>query len=109
LISNQPVRYQFWLDIGSLGWWERLYQPLTHPHVLSRRWVPDRLWTDADDFAANQETLQRLVGGLISRCGEHIYLCAARINERGSEEKGPLLQAVQSILRRTRGGEVNHV
>lgn len=109
LISNQPVRYQFWLDIGSLGWWERLYQPLTHPHVLSRRWVPDRPWTDADDFATNQETLQRLVGGLISRCGEHIYLCAARINERGSEEKGPLLQAVQSILRRTRGGEVNHV
>lgn len=109
LMNNQPVKYQFWLDIGSLGWWERLYQPLTHPHVLSRRWVPGRIWTDADDFAANQEVLQRLVNGLIARCGEHIYLCAARVNERGMEEKGPLLHAVQSLLRRSRGREAEHV
>jgi len=109
LMNNQPVKYQYWLDIGSLGWWERLYQPLTHPHVLSRRWTPGRPWTDADDFAANQDVLQRLVNGLIARCSEHIYLCAARINERGMEEKGPLLQAVQSLLRRSRGREVEHV
>lgn len=109
LINNLAVRYQFWLDAGSLGWWERLYQPLTHPHVLSRRWVPDQPWTDADDFSANQETLKRLVNGLIARCSDHIYLCAARINERGSEEKGPLLQAVQSLLRRTRDWEGGNV
>lgn len=109
LMNNQPVKFQFWLDIGSLGWWERLYQPLTHPHVLSRRWVPGRPWTDADDFAANQDVLRRLVNGLIARCSEHVYLCAARINERGMEEKGPLLQAVQSLLRRSRGREVEHV
>lgn len=109
LMNNRPANYQFWLDIGSLGWWERLYQPLTHPHVLSRRWPPDRVWTDADDFAANQDVLQRLVNGLIARCGEHIYLCAARVNERGSEEKGPLLLAVQSLLRRSRGREAGNV
>jgi hypothetical protein len=36
LISNQPVDVQFWLDIGSPSWYQRLDQPLTHPYVLSR-------------------------------------------------------------------------
>ena len=35
-MSNRPVDYQFWLDVGGRGWFERLYQPLTHPYVLSR-------------------------------------------------------------------------
>ncbi|MCX7671841.1 MAG: hypothetical protein N2439_17450, partial [Anaerolineae bacterium] len=33
LMSNRPVMHQFWLDVGGTGWWERLYQPLTHPYV----------------------------------------------------------------------------
>lgn len=109
LMNNQPVRYQFWLDVGSLGWFERLYQPLTHPHVLSRRWQPDQPWTDVLDFKANQLTLQRLTSGLIARCRDHVYLCGARVNERGSEEKGPLLHAVQTLLRFSRGKVNNHV
>jgi hypothetical protein len=36
LMMNRPVSYQFWLDVASQGWWERLLQPLTHPHILSR-------------------------------------------------------------------------
>ena len=36
LLANRPVDYQFWLNIGSDGWSRRLYQPLTHPYVLSR-------------------------------------------------------------------------
>lgn len=35
LMMNQPVDHQFWLDIGSRGGYERLYQPLTHPYVLA--------------------------------------------------------------------------
>jgi hypothetical protein len=100
LISNRPARIQFWLDIGGLGWWERLYQPLTHPRVLSRGWPPDRPWTDQDEVQYNQENLVRLTAGLIQRCRERIYLCSLKINERGSEERGSLLQAVQAILRR---------
>ncbi|MEJ2447761.1 MAG: hypothetical protein P8Y37_07445 [Anaerolineales bacterium] len=38
LLYNKPVDYQFWLDIGSRGWYERIYQPLTNPHVLHRNW-----------------------------------------------------------------------
>ncbi len=40
LVNNRPVRYQFWLDIGSQGWWSRLDQPLTQPYVLNRNWNP---------------------------------------------------------------------
>lgn len=100
LMSNRPVSIQFWLDIGSLGWWERLYQPLTHPVVLSRRWPSGRIWTDADEFVANQESLERLVSGLVRRCRQGIYLCSSGLNEQGDEPRGPLLQAIQTILRR---------
>lgn len=100
LIANRPARIQFWLDIGGLGWWERLYQPLTHPRVLSRGWPPGRPWTDQDEVENNRSSLSRLTSGLIQRCRERIYLCSVKVNERGSEERGPLLQAVQAILRR---------
>jgi hypothetical protein len=58
---NRPASVQFWLDAGSNGWWERLFQPLTQPYVLSRSWDRDRQWNDADDQAANQQALARLV------------------------------------------------
>ena len=38
LLANRPVEHQFWLDVGSSAWSERLYQPLTHPYILSREW-----------------------------------------------------------------------
>ena len=100
IMANQPVSYQIWLDTGSLGWWERLFQPLTHPYVLSRSWQPGAPWTDKDEYNANQQALARLVRGLLQRCKQHVFLYTARINERGAEERGPLLQALQSILRR---------
>jgi hypothetical protein len=109
IMANKPVSFQFWLDAGSLGWWERLFQPLTHPHVLSRRWQPDAPWTDADEYNANQEALTRLVRGLLLRCRQKVFLCSVRVNERGAEERGPLLQTLQTILRRLHNLEGNHV
>ena len=100
IMANRPVDYQFWLDLGSQGWWERLYQPVTHPFVLTRRWPEGRVWTDADEVAANQATLARLTSGLIRRCREGIFLCTNRLNEQGDEQRGPLLLSVQSIFRR---------
>jgi hypothetical protein len=100
LMANRPVRCQFWLDIGSLAWWERLSQPLTHPYVLSKRWKPGTVWTDADDFRFNQEALARLVAGLVQRCSDRIYLCATGVSEDGNEQRGPLLQALQQLIRR---------
>lgn len=102
LMTNRFVDYQFWLDIGSTGWWERIYQPLTHPYVLRRDWEVGRLWNDEDEFNARQEALYRLVVGLAYRCRRGIYVGVCDLNEQGYEQRGPLLQAIQSALRRVR-------
>lgn len=100
LTANRPVQYQFWLDVGNLSWWERLYQPLTQPYVLSRHWPENAVWSDLEETRANQETLHRLTNGLIRRCTRQIQLCVIGVNERGDEQRGPLLQAVQTLYRR---------
>jgi superfamily I DNA/RNA helicase len=104
LMSNRPTRIQFWLDIGSQGWWTRLDQPLTHPYVLNRNWQSGRLWTDNHEHNANQQALARVASGLIRSCSDHIYMCTLSVNEQGNEERGALIMAVQSILRKLRSG-----
>lgn len=108
LLSNQPVDYQVWLNVGSAGWSQRLYQPLTHPYVLSRQWVDGQEWTDMDEYDANQQTLSYLTLGLIRRCRKKIYLGFSEFGEQGYEQRGPLLMAIQSMLRRL-GREGNNV
>ena len=98
LMMNRPVTVQFWLDIGSGGWYERLAQPLTHPHVLSRGWEIGRVWSDADEVQASQEALVRLTSGLLHRCKEHVYICLSELGESGFEQRGDLLRAFQKVL-----------
>ena len=99
LLSRHVARFQFWLDIGSMGWWDPLHQPLTNPHVLSRRWKRGEQWTDAVDFAIRNQALFRLVRGLGQRCREGIYLCTSELEAGGELQDSPLLQAVQQVLR----------
>lgn len=99
LMRNRPVKYQFWLDIGSQGWWVRLDQPLTQPYILSRNWFAGQKWTDNEEYAMNQQTLARLTTGLLRRCRQHVYLCSISVNERGLEERGHLMLSLQSIQR----------
>jgi hypothetical protein len=94
LMMNRPVSIQFWIDAGSGGWWERLFQPLTQPYVLSRSWERDRLWTDADEQTANQQTLAHLVTGLLRRCRSRLFLGLSDLGESGFEQRGPLLKAI---------------
>ena len=98
LMSNRPVRFQFWLDAGNRGWSERLNQPLTQPYVLSREWARGRLWTDYDEVQAGHDLLSTLVLGLLHRCRERIYLGISELGEQGYETRGPLLQVIQRVL-----------
>jgi hypothetical protein len=98
LMSNRPVSIQYWLDVGSSGWYERLFQPLTHPHVLTRGWQKGRVWTDTDEVAANNLTLARLTTGLIRRCKQKIYFCLSELGESGYEQRGILLRAFNQVF-----------
>ena len=103
LMMNRPVTYQFWLDPGSSGWFERLSQPLTHPYVLTRGWQPGRVWTDADEVQTSREAMARLISGLLLRCRERVYLGIAELGESGFEGRGELLRAFQKVLQESSG------
>ncbi|MCB9435656.1 MAG: hypothetical protein H6673_01520 [Anaerolineales bacterium] len=98
LMRNRPVEYQFWLDVGSQAWGERLEQPLTHPYVLRRDYPLHRVWTDEDEQQSNWATLYKLMVGLVRRCRKQIYLAIADLGEQGFEQRGPLLHVFQQIL-----------
>ena len=98
LLSHRVVRFQFWLDIGSMSWWEPLHQPLTNHHVLARHWQRGSRWTDACDFEMRHLILFRLIQGLGHRCSEGIYLCNSDLEGRGEHQDSPLLQSVQQVL-----------
>ena len=98
LLENRPVDFQFWLDIGSRAWAERLYQPLTHPFVLSRAWTENKVWSDLDEIAVNRQILQDLTTGLLRRCRKQVFLGINNLGEQGYEQRGPLLQLFQLVL-----------
>jgi hypothetical protein len=102
-MSNRPVQVQFWLDAGSRGWFERLYQPLTHPFVLSRGWSKGTPWTDEHEFRYSQEAMRRLALGLTRRCRGAVYLGLSELSEQGYENKGPLLRVIQRVVRESSG------
>jgi hypothetical protein len=102
LMSNRAVDYQFWLEAGSRGWFERLYQPLTHPYVLSRNWVRGRPWTSEDEFEVARQALRQLALGLTRRCRKKIFLGSSKLGEHGYEQTGPFLHALQRVLQQSR-------
>jgi hypothetical protein len=98
LMMNRPVSVQFWLEPGSSGWSERMYQPLTQPYVLSRHWPKDQPWTDADEVISSREALARLTSGLLRRCRSRVYLGISDLGESGFEQRGVLMKAFQRLL-----------
>ena len=97
LMRNRAVDYQFWLDIASHGWYERIYQPLTHPYVLNKNWPDNRYWTDQDEVETSHDALYRLMVGLVRRCRKKIYLGLSDLSESGYENDGLLLRTLQKI------------
>ena len=98
LMMNRQATVQFWLDVGSSGWHDRLAQPLTHPYVLAREWNPARPWSDADEVQSAKEALARLASGLLHRCRSRVYLGLSELGESGFEQRGDLLRAWQIVM-----------
>ena len=97
LMRNRAVDVQFWLDIGAEGWWQRIYQPLTHPYVLSRNWPQNQNWSDLDEFQSRQESLRRLLIGLLRRARRGVFLGLSDNSENGMEQRGPLLNLLNRV------------
>jgi hypothetical protein len=98
LLSNTPVDYQFWLDVGSRGWYERIFQPLTNPHVLNRHWPIGNPWRDAEEVELNTKTMETVSFGLIHRCRYGLFFCLTESDERGFEQKGLFIQTLNNII-----------
>ncbi len=98
LLANRAVDVQIWLDIGSSGWYERLFQPLTHPYVLSRNWENGKVWTAEDEQRVSQQNLSRIVLGLLRRCRRMVWIGFSELGESGFEQRGLLLRAIQRTL-----------
>jgi len=98
LLSGHRVRYQFWLDVGSISWWEPPYQPLTNPYVLSRNWPAGRPWSDEYDYHVRNEVLYRMVRGLCECCTHAVYLCSSELETSGEIQDSPLMRAVLKVL-----------
>lgn len=97
LMRDRAVSYQFWLNAGANGWWERLEQPLSHPYVLSREWQKGRVWTDIDEQEKQEEMLLKVMTGLLRRCRRGITLGISEFSEQGYEQRGPVLRIFQVI------------
>lgn len=99
LLSNQPVDFLVLLEIGSPSWYRRLFQPLTHPYVLSREWLPGQVWDDAKEVAYSNRAIQALMLGLLRRCRQGVILGLSQVDIQGYEQSGPLLSSINRVLR----------
>jgi len=98
LTSDERSRVQFWLDVQTSGWHERIFQPLTHPYVLAHHWPRDARWDDDDEHREAVERLADLVAGLAYRCRERIYLAASQLTISGQEGESWLTRPLQQML-----------
>jgi len=98
LTRDLRSQYQFWIDLGSDGWWNRPNQPLTHPYVLSRHWPVGRPWRDVEEEQTKREALGRVLVGLAARCTKGIYLGFSELGIGGEEQGGRLQRAVMTVL-----------
>jgi len=98
LISNRPVEVQFWLDVGSPSWYQRLDQPLTQPYVLNRNWRKGESWDAEDELLASHDTLLRLSLGLLNRCRKKVFIGMSELDIRGFENRGLMIRVFQDVL-----------
>ncbi len=98
LTSNRPVDVQFWLDIGSQSWYQRLDQPLTQPYVLNRNWQKGESWDAENELSASHDTLLRLSLGLLNRCRKKVFIGMSELDIRGFENRGLMIRVFQDVL-----------
>lgn len=94
--SRRSHRWQFWLDAGSPRWLTGSDALYAAPLFLST-WSGD-IWTTADQLAAYEQRLKRILSDLLSRTEARLFLCHSDLAVNGQEQMGPLLTLVNAAL-----------
>lgn len=97
LMRYRSWRHQIWLDIGSELWGQRLRGQLAHPWVLSPTRRHGGPWRDGEESLVSRILLRRFVMGLARRTRDCVWLLHCDYNERGGEQRGPLLPVYQHV------------
>ncbi len=66
---------------------------------MSAQWPRGRRWSDEDEVRVRANIMQVLTQGLLRRCRKGVFLGISELGESGNEERGPLLAAVQELLK----------
>ncbi len=96
--SRKFHRWQFWLDVGSHLWAKGGSGSL----FGSNFFIKNRLgqpWTAEDEQEADNKRLRKILGDLLSRTSERIYLCHSELAVNGQEQLGPLLPLANACIK----------
>ncbi len=96
IMQNRTVQHQFWLDVNSPSWGQRLHQPLTQPFVLAPSW-PGGEWTDLEEQRVLHWYLHILILGLLRRTRNQVHIALSTFGPKGTEQKGTLLRVLNQL------------
>lgn len=94
--SRRAHKWHFWLDAGSPLWLSGGAATLFGARLFVRSQL-GRPWETADETAADQQRLRRILVDLLSRCSL-LYLCHSELAVNGQEQTGPLLPLINSSV-----------
>jgi len=93
--DRRQHRWQFWLDAGSPLWLKGGAAELFGAPLFLRDWS-GRAVGAADQLAADEARLQRILRDLLGRARDHVILCHSDLAASGAEQTGPLLTLVHA-------------
>ncbi|OIP74911.1 MAG: hypothetical protein AUK48_08770 [Oscillatoriales cyanobacterium CG2_30_44_21] len=87
-------RWQFWLDASSDLWLQGGSASLFGAPLFLKNWNGE-LWTTEQENMTNLQRLQRLIGDLLDRTGERLYLCHSELSTNGQLQNGILQPLIE--------------
>jgi hypothetical protein len=88
-------RWQFWLDASSPLWSQGGAATLFAAPLFLKQWS-GRTWMPEDEYAMDQERLERILRDVMARATEKIFLCHSDLGVNGTEQGGALLPLVHA-------------
>ena len=90
-------RWQFWLDASSPLWSQGGAATLFAAPLFLKQWT-GRTWMPEDEYAMDQERLERILRDVMARATEKIFLCHSDLGVNGTEQAGALLPLVHATI-----------